>query len=249
MPRFSFTGVTEKRQGKFDQADGGTLFLDEIGDMSLKSQAKVLRILQEQRFERVGGSKTIHVDVRILAATNKNLNDEINAGNFRPDLFYRLNVVPILVPDLAERREDIPELIKSFQNQFQKKGLGNKKFSKETIRLLMQHDWPGNIRELKNMVERLLIMCPEQVIRPQDVKMLLGGAGDQTRPIPEITADYQGLPFKEARKCFEHDYLKAKLIENKGNISKTAQQIGMERSHLHKKVKALSIEIESIKKE
>lgn len=245
----SFTGATEKRQGKFDQANGGTLFLDEIGDMSLKSQAKVLRILQEQRFERVGGSKTIHVDVRILAATNKNLNEEIEAGNFRPDLFYRLNVVPILVPDLAERREDIPELIKSFQKQFQRKGLENKKFSKETIRLLMQHDWPGNIRELKNMVERLLIMSPEQIIRPCDVQMLLGGSIDQTQQMPAVSADYQGLPFKEARKRFEHDFLKARLIANNGNISKTAQQIGMERSHLHKKVKALAIEIESTKKE
>ena len=245
----SFTGATEKRQGKFDQADGGTLFLDEIGDMSLKSQAKVLRILQEQRFERVGGSKTIHVDVRILAATNKNLNEEIEAGNFRPDLFYRLNVVPIIVPDLAERREDIPELIRSFQLQFQHKGLGKKEFSQETINLLMQHDWPGNIRELKNMVERLLIMCPEQVIRPRDVQMLLGVSTDQVQPIPSVSADYQDLPFKEARKRFEHDYLKARLIANNGNISKTAQQIGMERSHLHKKVKALAIEIESIKKE
>ncbi|RUM37024.1 MAG: sigma-54-dependent Fis family transcriptional regulator, partial [Desulfobulbus sp.] len=190
-----------------------------------------------------------HVDVRILAATNKNLSQEIEAGNFRPDLFYRLNVVPIQVPELAERREDIPELIKSFQNQFQNKGMGKKEFSQETIRLLMQHDWPGNIRELKNMVERLLIMCPEPIIRPQDVQMLLSGSIDPARPMPEINADYLELPFKEARKRFEHDYLKARLLENKGNISKTAQQIGMERSHLHKKVKALAIEIESKKKE
>ncbi len=245
----SFTGATEKRQGKFDQANGGTLFLDEIGDMSLKSQAKVLRILQEQRFERVGGSRTIRVDVRILAATNKNLNEEIKAGNFRPDLFYRLNVVPILVPDLADRREDIPELIKSFQRQFQKKGLEKKEFTRETVSMLMQHHWPGNIRELKNMVERLLIMTPEQSIHPRDVHMFLGGSGEPPQNVAGMNSDYQDLPFKEARKQFEHDYLKTRLQRNKGNISKTAQQIGMERSHLHKKVKALAIELESFKKD
>ena len=244
----SFTGATEKRQGKFDQANGGTLFLDEIGDMSLKSQAKVLRILQEQRFERVGGSGTIHVDVRILAATNKNLNDEIKAGNFRPDLFYRLNVVPILVPNLAERRDDIPELIKNFQEQFQKKGLEKKEFAPETIKLLMQYHWPGNIRELKNMVERLLIMSPEKSIRPRDVHMFLSSGDGHERTPAARSKEYHDLPFKEARKRFEHDYLRTKIVENKGNISKTAQQIGMERSHLHKKVKALAIEIESTKK-
>jgi len=245
----SFTGATEKRKGKFDQANGGTLFLDEIGDMSLKSQAKVLRILQEQRFERVGGTRTIDVDVRILAATNKDLDEEIKAGNFRADLFYRLNVVPIRVPDLAERREDIPELIETFVSQFQKKGLERKEFSPETVQLLMRHDWPGNIRELKNMVERLLIMTPQPTILPDDVRIFLG----QSLPDP---TDQKGmedlfgdLSFKEARKQFEHNYIKSKLRENQGNISKTAQQIGMERSHLHKKVKALAISLDTDNKE
>ncbi len=241
----SFTGATEKRQGKFDQANGGTLFLDEIGDMSLKSQAKVLRILQEQRFERVGGARTIHVDVRILAATNKNLAKEIEIGNFRADLFYRLNVVPILVPDLINRREDIPVLVDNFLVQFQQNGLQKKKFSSESINLLMQHHWPGNIRELKNMVERLLIMTPKKTIRPEDVRMFLGPVVEQPTTELKIIADYQPLNFKEARKQFEHDYLKSRLMENKGNISRTAQQIGMERSHLHKKVKALAIGLDA----
>jgi len=241
----SFTGATEKRQGKFDQANGGTLFLDEIGDMSLKSQAKVLRILQEQRFERVGGARTIHVDVRILAATNKNLTREIESGNFRADLFYRLNVVPIQVPDLIDRCEDIPALIENFLDQFQRNGLPRKKFTPESIELLMQHQWPGNIRELKNMIERLLIMTPEKTIRQEAVRMFLGPAAEQLATKRKIAAEYQRLSFKEARKQFEHDYLKSRLRENKGNISRTAQQIGMERSHLHKKIKALAIALDA----
>lgn len=241
----SFTGATERRQGKFDQADGGTLFLDEIGDMSLKSQAKVLRILQEQRFERVGGGRTITVDVRILAATNKNLEEEIDAGHFRADLFYRLNVVPIKVPRLMDRREDIPLLVDAFLHQFQEKGLGKKKFSARALALFMSHSWPGNIRELKNMVERLLIMTSGSTIRAEDVRLFLGESPEDEAPIAPVVIvdDYRGLNFKDARKRFEHDYLKARLMENEGNISRTAQQVGMERSHLHKKVKALSIEL------
>ena len=240
----SFTGATEKRLGKFDQANGSTLFLDEIGDMSLKSQAKVLRILQEQRFERVGGATTITVDVRILAATNKNLEEDIEAGNFRADLYYRLNVIPIHVPDLLERREDIPMLVDDFLKGFRKKGMGGKKISAEALSLLMRHRWPGNIRELKNMVERLLIMTRDSTIRPEDVHLFLdGSAGQPEAPPRPAMNDYRRLGFKDARKQFEHDYLKARLVENEGNISRTAQQIGMERSHLHKKVKALEIEI------
>ncbi len=241
----SFTGATERRQGKFDQANGGTLFLDEIGDMSLKSQAKVLRILQEQRFERVGGSKTINVDVRILAATNKKLEEEIEAGHFRADLFYRLNVVPIEVPGLVDRREDIPLLVEAFLAQFRKKGLGKKKFTAGALALFMAHTWPGNIRELKNMVERLLIMTPGSTIESEDVSLFLGApaATPVSTTVPGAVADYRTLNFKDARKQFEHDYLKARLLENEGNISRTAQLVGMERSHLHKKVKALAIEL------
>lgn len=236
----SFTGATEQRKGKFDQANGGTLFLDEIGDMSLKSQAKVLRILQEQKFERVGGSKTIQVDVRILAATNKNLEEEIEKDTFRADLYYRLNVVPIDVPSLDERIEDIPLLVQDFLKQFHKKGLGMKDFSTGAIHVLQQQSWPGNVRELKNLVERLMIMCPDSTITEQDVSLFLG---DKNGHAPALTPEslYQQFNYKEAKKLFERDYIKSKLQENNGNISQTAEQIGIERSHLHKKVKSLNI--------
>jgi len=238
----AFTGATERRQGKFDQADGGTLFLDEIGDMSLKSQAKVLRILQEQKFERVGGSRTIHVDVRILAATNKNLEEEIQKGTFRADLFYRLNVVPIEVPDLNERLEDIPLLVQDFLKQFRRKGLGDKIFSSEAIHLLQEHSWPGNVRELKNIVERVMIMSPESTISSKTVSVFLSPKNAVTHTT-QPSSLYQQFDYKEAKKHFERDYLSSKLLENSCNISKTAEQIGMERSHLHKKVKSLNIEL------
>lgn len=237
----SFTGATERRQGKFDQADGGTLFLDEIGDMSLKSQAKVLRILQEQKFERVGGRKTIHVDVRVLAATNKKLEDEIEKETFRADLFYRLNVVPLEVPDLCDRLEDIPLLVDDFLLQFQKKGLGRKTFSAGVIHLLQQHSWPGNVRELKNLVERVMIMTPEDTISEKDVALFLDPANNPAAP-PFVRTHYQQFGYREAKKHFERDYLAAKLLENNWNVSQTAEQIGIERSHLHKKVKSLNIE-------
>jgi len=238
----AFTGATERRQGKFDQADGGTLFLDEIGDMSMKSQAKVLRILQEKKFERVGGSRTIHVDVRILAATNKNLEEAIEKGSFRADLYYRLNVVPIEVPGLVDRIEDIPLLVEDFLNLFSRKGLGRKKFSPQALHLLQQHSWPGNVRELKNLVERLMIMAPGAEISEQDVSVFLapGHGSAQADPSPSI---YKQFNYKEAKKLFERDYLMSKLLENSCNISQTAEQIGMERSHLHKKVKSLNIEL------
>ena len=239
----AFTGADKAKQGKFDQADGSTLFLDEIGDMSLKSQAKVLRILQEQKFERVGGTRIIQVDVRILAATNKDLEQEIENGNFRADLFYRLNVVPIHVPRLQDRLEDIPALVDDFLNQFRSKGLGEKKFTDNALAMLMHHPWPGNVRELRNMVERLVIMIPDQEITAKDVSLFLNpGAAPRITPAT-LKTDYCHLPFKAARKQFEHDYLKKKLEENKGNVSQTAEKVGMERSHLHKKVKALGIEI------
>ncbi|MGB5685147.1 MAG: sigma-54 dependent transcriptional regulator [Candidatus Electrothrix sp.] len=238
----AFTGADKAKKGKFDQADGSTLFLDEIGDMSLKSQAKVLRILQERKFERVGGAKTIEVDVRILAATNKNLEQEIEEGNFRADLFYRLNVVPIQLPDLKERREDIPALVASFLEQFRAKGLGAKRFAGDALSMLIQHPWPGNIRELRNMVERLMIMIPGELITAKDVILFLNPTAFQ--PLSgSFEAGYSHLAFKDARKQFEHDYLKKKLEENEGNVSRTAETIGMERSHLHKKVKALGIKV------
>lgn len=241
----SFTGATTSRQGKFDQANKSTLFLDEIGDMSLKSQAKVLRILQEQKFERVGGQKTIHVDVRVLAATNKNLEEEIEKGNFRADLFYRLNVVPIHVPALKDRLEDTPMLIEDFLQLFQKKGLGKKKFTPDALNMFMQQTWPGNVRELRNVVERLVIMSPNDTISASDAAVFLG-----TGLQPASSAGYhqqqgfKNLGYKNAKKQFEYDYLKTKLQENNGNVSKTAEQIGLERSHLHKKLKNLNIMFE-----
>jgi len=241
----SFTGATASRRGKFDLADGTTLFLDEIGDMSLKTQAKVLRILQEQKFERVGGSKTIQVEVRVLAATNKDLEQEIENGTFRADLFYRLNVVPIQVPPLRERREDIPLLVADFVTDNARKGLGEKVFSPGALQAMMQHGWPGNVRELRNFVERVMIMCPAETVDEVMVGQLLGivpGAG-----VPSaagLEALYHSLNYKEAKKIFERDFLKVRLAGNDGNISQTAEQIGLERSHLHRKMKSLSLDEE-----
>jgi two-component system nitrogen regulation response regulator NtrX len=219
----SFTGAAANRRGKFDQADGGMLFLDEIGDMSLKTQAKILRILQEQKFERVGGGKTISVDVRVLAATNKDLEKEIEAGNFREDLFYRLNVVPINVPPLRERTEDIPLLVKDFLRDMARKGLGEKEFDDGGIKTLLTHTWPGNVRDLAPLLPTL--------------------SGDVTASAANPwSAPFMINDFKEARKIFEKEFLRARLKENKGNISQTAEEIGLERSHLHKKVKALGVD-------
>jgi two-component system, NtrC family, nitrogen regulation response regulator NtrX len=239
----SFTGAHISKQGKFDQADGGILFLDEIGDMSLKTQAKILRILQEQKFERVGGHKTISVNVRVLAATNKNLEEEIENGNFRADLFWRLNVVPIHVPYLRERLEDIPLLVEDLMDAMKAKGLKKKSFTDSAFRELMSHSWPGNVRELRNFIERLVIMCPEEVISDQQVRMFLTQSTSTKTPAVNgsVLSSYQANDYKEAKKRFEIEYLQQKLNENEGNISKTAEHIGLERSHLHKKLKSLNI--------
>lgn len=237
----SFTGAHSSKRGKFDQADGGILFLDEIGDMSLKTQAKILRILQEQKFERVGGNKTINVNVRVLAATNKNLEEEIENGQFRADLFWRLNVVPITVPDLKDRLEDIPLLVESLVCSLTDKGLKRKKFSEEAYKVMMQHSWPGNVRELRNFIERVAIMCPEEIIEAHHVNHLLGNLENQLEQTNSLIIPYQENTFREAKKLFEKEYLAKKLIENENNISKTAEQVGLERSHLHKKLKSLEI--------
>jgi len=241
----SFTGAQSSKRGKFDQANGGMLFLDEIADMSMKTQAKILRILQEQTFERVGGNQTIQVDVRVLAATNKNLEDEIAAGNFRADLFWRLNVVPIQVPLLRERTEDIPLLVADFVEELSHKGLGTKSFTDGALALMMRHTWPGNVRELRNFVERIVIMCADTQIRAETVEQYL-----YQTPVPPADmpgganlAPYQLQNFREAKREFEREFLRAKLLENNGNISQTAEMLGMERSHLHKKLKVLQIEL------
>ncbi len=239
----SFTGAHSSKRGKFDLADGGILFLDEIGDMSLKTQAKILRILQEQKFERVGGHKTISVNVRVLAATNKNLEEEIEKGNFRADLFWRLNVVPIHVPSLGERLDDIPLLVQELMEGFSSRGLGKKEFSKSALKVMCTHSWPGNVRELRNFIERMVIMCPADTISGEDVSLFLSPTAAAIPPAEHSGARraYQATSFKEAKKCFEQEYLQQKLTENNGNISQTAERVGMERSHLHKKLKSLEI--------
>ena len=234
----AFTGATERRRGKFDLANNGTLFLDEIGDMSLPTQAKILRILQEQRFERVGGSQTIQVDVRVLTATNKDLEKEIEAGRFRQDLYYRLNVIPIYVPRLADRKEDIPELVEHFLKMYSSLKGGKKKTMTEgAVKKLMQHDWPGNVRELKNIVERLVIMTPGDVITVDDILPLGSRAASETDRLIDITL------LKDARAEFEKMFIEKKLKECGYNISKTADLIGVERSNLHRKIKGLGIDV------
>ncbi|MBU0964935.1 MAG: sigma-54 dependent transcriptional regulator [Proteobacteria bacterium] len=247
----SFTGAIGSRRGKFDQADGGILFLDEIGDMSLKTQAKILRILQEQQFERVGGTKTISVNVRVLAATNKNLEREIEQGNFRADLFWRLNVVPIYMPPLRERLEDLPLLVNDLLVEFSRKGLGKKEFTIGAMKLMTCHNWPGNVRELRNFVERVAIMTPQEIVTEQiiapmlpiDVRLLEQLHAGTGKNLSSISHQGFDASFKEAKRLFEKEYLEEKLKKNDGNISQTAEQIGLERSHLHKKLKALGIEV------
>lgn len=236
----AFTGAGAKKKGKFDIAHEGTLFLDEIGDMSLKAQSKTLRILQEQKFERVGGSRTIHVNVRIISATNKDLKKEIEKERFREDLFYRLNVVPIYVPPLRERVEDIPELITTFMNEtYLTTGSEKKQFSEEAMELLKQYNWPGNVRELKNLVENLIIMSSEDVISVEDIPAPYNQLPDHKE---EFGAFFSEDTFKEARIRFEKAFISAKLKKFNGNISQTAESIGIERSNLHKKIKAYGLD-------
>ncbi|NOZ25163.1 MAG: sigma-54-dependent Fis family transcriptional regulator [Nitrospirae bacterium] len=228
----SFTGAHERKKGKFELADGGTLFLDEVGDMSLQTQAKVLRVIETQEFQRVGGSKNISVDVRIVAATNKDLHEEVAKGNFREDLFFRLNVIPINVPPLRERREDIPLLVGYFlQNIAREYGRPVKKISRRALDLFVGYNWPGNVRELRNAIERLIIMTPSQTITEKDVTFF------NLRP-----DDYFSIPtLKEARDAFERDFILKKLQENNWNISRTAEVLQIERSNLHRKIKAFGL--------
>ncbi|MFO0706189.1 MAG: sigma-54 dependent transcriptional regulator [Nitrospira sp.] len=245
----SFTGATSMKRGQFEQADGGTLFLDEIGDMSLNTQAKVLRALQEQQFTRVGGAKLMKVDVRVLAASNKDLEKEIAKGNFREDLFYRLNVVPIIVPPLRERREDIPALVRHFMKiHAEEQGLRIKDVTPDAMVVFQQYEWPGNIRELRNLIERLMIMVPGGVIdAPQATVSLQGRAGSQSASAapqaanPLLTKSYDSL--RDARNAFEKDYIGRKLREHHWNISRTAEDLKIERSHLHRKIKLLEVEM------
>lgn len=236
----AFTGAASRKQGKFDLAHEGTLFLDEIGDMSLKTQAKILRILEEQKFERVGGSKTIEVDVRIIAASNKNLEDEIMKGSFREDLYFRINVIPIVVPPLRERREDIPILANEFLKRFlEELNLEEKKIVPEAMEILVDYKWPGNVRELKNLIERLVIMTKNNIIKPDDIPPAL-----RSDVSPNVHSDIFTINLlKDAKDEFERQYILHKLSQFAENIAKTAEAIGIERSHLYRKIKSLDIEV------
>ena len=231
----AFTGAIAQKRGKFELASGGTIFLDEIADMSLRTQAKILRILQEQKFERVGGTESIDVDVRVIAATNKNLEKEIQDGTFREDLYYRLNVIPFHVPALRERREDIPLLAQAFVKEYcAESGVGVKALSKSTLALLAAYAWPGNVRELRNLVERLVLMSPGSRIRPEDLPAeMRGGAARDTA----------SSSLDEARREFERRFLLARLKEHGGNISRTAEAVGLARESLSRKLRALKVAV------
>ncbi len=236
----AFTGATTKKRGKFEIANGGTIFLDEIGDMSFKTQAKILRILQEQKFERVGGTRTLTVDVRVIAASNKDLEEEIEKGTFRDDLYYRLNVIPIEVPPLRNRTDDIPLLVETFLKGFHKEGCGDlRTMTPEAIKHLQAYPWPGNVRELKNLVERMAIMTESKVIDAADIPHSYKRKGPVVPDDGMLGAD----SLKEAKKQFEMAYIMRKLSENANNISQTADSIGIERSHLHKKIKSFGLKL------
>jgi two-component system, NtrC family, nitrogen regulation response regulator NtrX len=227
----SFTGANETKKGKFEQADGGTLFLDEIADMSAKTQAKVLRAIEEQSFQPIGAPAPRRVDLRMIAATNKNLQTEIAAGRFREDLFYRLNVIPFVVPPLRERREDIPVLGRYFMRVFSAEhGRMPKEFASEALDALVDYSWPGNVRELRNEIERLVIMVQTDVVKPNDLSL------------PNGNGSTRASTLHESRAHFEREFIVSKLKENNWNISQTARELGLERSYLYRKMKAYNIE-------
>ncbi len=232
----SFAAAREDKVGKFQKADGGSLFLDEVGDMSLKTQAKVLRALDECRFEPVGASEFVQVDVRVIAATNKNLEQEIERGNFREDLFYRLNVIPFYVPPLRERQEDIPLLADHFLKEFTTAyGRKAKELTAEAYRVLQEYPWPGNVRELRNLMERIVIMNPQQRIDARHLPL-----NPARRAVFEPPVDRFGS-LQEVREAAERDYILKKLEETKGNVTRTAEILGLERSNLYRKMKSLGI--------
>jgi two-component system nitrogen regulation response regulator NtrX len=234
----SFAGASSTKEGKFLKAHGGTLFLDEVGDMSLKTQAKVLRALEEQHITPVGSEDYLPVDARVIASTNKDLEEEIMTGNFREDLFYRLNVIPFYVPPLRERKEDIPVLARHFLNEFaQQYSRRPKEITDEAIDTLMRYSWPGNVRELRNVIERIVIMNPAAVRleRKHLPSLVYREAG--RRSGTEFSTLHQ------ARAAYERDYILKKMDENHGNVSRTAEVLGLERSHLYRKMKALGIAV------
>ena len=236
-------GGPQEKRGTFERADGGTLFLDEVGDMSLKTQAKVLRALDEQRFLPVGASSPIHVDVRVIAATNKDLEEEIARGNFREDLFYRLNVIPFFVSPLRDRKEDIPALVKEFLKEFGRQyGRPRIEITDDALAALKQYHWPGNVRELKNVIERVLILNPKaQRIERKHLPMLVYRDSTKTPRTPGTPEESATL--QQAREAYERDFILKKLDECHGNVSRTAEALGLERSHLYRKMKALGVNV------
>jgi two-component system nitrogen regulation response regulator NtrX len=231
----SFTSALEDKVGKFQKADGGTLFLDEVGDMSLRTQSKVLRSLDEQRFEPVGAAGFVQVDVRVVAATNKNLEEEIEHGNFREDLFYRLNVIPFSVPPLRDRREDIPQLADHFLREFTTAyGRKPKELTPEAYRVLSEYHWPGNVRELKNLIERIVILNPQVRVDARHIPLQT-----QRRPPARPLERFGSL--QDVREAAEREYILKKLEETNGNMTRTAELLGLERSNLYRKMKTLGI--------
>jgi two-component system nitrogen regulation response regulator NtrX len=238
----AFTDAHARRKGKFELANGGTLFLDEIADMSLSTQAKVLRVLQEMKFERIGGEKSVSVDVRVIAATNKNIQEEIRARRFREDLYFRINVIPIFVPPLRERTEDLQTLVDYFMEKFKRPAEGEaKRLSEEAVQLLKTYFWPGNVRELKNFIERINIMTEEKVISPESVRRYLTSRTDWEKD--EVLKGFESMKLNEAKDEFEREFLVIKLEENEQNIARTSKALGITPSHLHNKIKKHGIEI------
>jgi two-component system nitrogen regulation response regulator NtrX len=235
----AFTGAVSDRHGRFEAADGGTIFLDEIADMSLKTQAKVLRVLQEQVVDPVGGAQSVRVDVRVICATNKDLQTEIRAGRFREDLYFRLNVIPIFVPALRDRAEDVPLLAEHFMAELSREyGRRPKALDAQALAALRRYVWPGNVRELRNVIERLMIMVSGDVIGAPHVSFLDGTRVEQTDP---LTVDGHALSLHDARERFERDYILRTLATQQGNISRTADVLGVERSNLYRKMRAYGI--------
>jgi two-component system, NtrC family, nitrogen regulation response regulator NtrX len=238
----SFTGAIANRDGKFEQADGGTLFLDEIGDMSLAAQAKVLRVLQEGKLEKVGGAETRAVDVRVIAATNKDLVEEAQRGRFRADLYYRLNVVPIYVPPLRDRREDVPLLVDYFLARVaQSLGQRPKTIAADALDVLKRHAWPGNVRELRNLVERMVILSRGDRITTADILL------ERSTAVRSAQDDlFTHSTFQAFKEDAERRFLERKLVENDGNVSKTARVLEMQRSNLYKKIEKYGLDTRSL---
>jgi two-component system nitrogen regulation response regulator NtrX len=230
----AFTGATAARKGKFELADGGTLFLDEVADMSARVQAKMLRALEESRFEPVGGNAQVRVDVRVIAATNKRLPEEIERGIFRADLFYRLNVIPFEVPPLRERLEDVPALVAHFNHRFSHDyGKAPKELSNDAWDALQSYAWPGNVRELKNTVERVVIMHAPVLVTAKDLPLL----GGET----PAAASFRFPSFKDATDAYQREFIQRKLTEFDGSVARAAESMGLDRSHLYRRMKALGL--------